>query len=340
MKNLPNILLTLNILSVLLQAQPYAFDDFVGMWEGNIISVVINYNDPTQFTIEEDGFYTETSGHLMPTIYPNTQMCEYEASTNRFHFWYLKTVYAGMRFYQHFYYEVVRFDQDTLEMHYNYWDDPEPHPEVTTIILVKNSVTPVELISFFGESNKGEVQLKWQTATETNNLGFEIERNSTSLSMTHGVTPGRVEGWETIGFIEGKGTTSEMTNYRFVDSTLPAEKMFYRLKQIDINGTFTYSNIVEVELESNLPTEYSLEQNYPNPFNPTTTIKFGLPESAKVVLEVYNVVGERVSTLVNVEMEAGYHQVNFNANNMASGMYIYRIKSNEFIQTKKLLLLK
>lgn len=128
-----------------MQAQSYTSSDFVGTWEGRITSESFGgYDDPIILTIEEDGFYTETSGHLMPSIYPNTQQSEYDAETNRYHFWYLKTVYSGQYFYQHFYYEVVYFQNDTLEMHYNFWDDPEPHPEVGTIKVVKQNFVGIE----------------------------------------------------------------------------------------------------------------------------------------------------------------------------------------------------
>lgn len=124
-------------------SQGLTFDDFIGTWNGTISSQSFGgYNDPITMTIEANGFYTETSGHLMPTLYPNTQQCEYQASTNRMHWWYLGTVWGGQYFYDHHYYEVVYFQNDTLEMHYNFWDDPEPHPEVGTIFMVKETLTP------------------------------------------------------------------------------------------------------------------------------------------------------------------------------------------------------
>lgn len=127
------------------KAQDYSFTDFVGTWQGNITSTHWGgSNYPTTLVIEPNGFYTESSGQLMPTIYPNTQECEFEAETNRMHFWYLKTVYAGQYFYQHFFYEVVHFQNDTLEMHYNYWDDPVPHPDVETIFLVRQTSVGVD----------------------------------------------------------------------------------------------------------------------------------------------------------------------------------------------------
>lgn len=126
-------------------AQAYTFEDFHGTWNGFISSETFQpYNDPITMTIEADGYYTETSGHLMPTIYPNTQECEFDAETNRMHWWYLQTVYAGQYFYQHFFFEVVYFSNDTLEMHYNFWDDPEPHPQVGTIFLTRQTTVGVD----------------------------------------------------------------------------------------------------------------------------------------------------------------------------------------------------
>jgi hypothetical protein len=136
-------------------AQDYSFDDFVGTWNGTISSESFEgYNDPITMTIEPDGFYTETSGHLMPTIYPNTQESEFDAETNRYHWWYLQTVYAGQYFYQHFFYEIVYFENDTLEMHYNFWDDPEPHPQVGTIFLVKQTTVGLDEALTFENKEK------------------------------------------------------------------------------------------------------------------------------------------------------------------------------------------
>ncbi|MCB0807591.1 MAG: hypothetical protein KDC05_17485, partial [Bacteroidales bacterium] len=142
--------LLLSVLSIVLIfestrsiAQEYSFEDFVGTWHGTIFSPSTNGSTvPMTMEIQANGFYTETSGALMPSLYPNTQECEYEASTNRMHWWYLGTAWGGQYFYDHFYYEVVYFQNDTLEMHYNYWDDPMPHPGIGTIMLVKENLTP------------------------------------------------------------------------------------------------------------------------------------------------------------------------------------------------------
>lgn len=119
-------------------AQEFIFEAFVGTWEGTITSENYGYSDPVTLVVESDGFYTDSSGYLMPPYYyPDTQQCEFDAETNRVHFWYLKTVYAGMHFYQHHYYEVAAYTGDYLELHYNYWDDAEAHPEVQTISLAR-----------------------------------------------------------------------------------------------------------------------------------------------------------------------------------------------------------
>lgn len=127
---------------------PFSFDEFVGTWEGTISSENFGgYNDPITLVVEPDGFYTDSSGHLMPSLYPDTQSCEYDEDTNRVHFWYLDLVYAGQRFYQHFFLEVVEYTGTSLELHYNFWDDDVPHPEAQTISLVRSGVTAADQVA-------------------------------------------------------------------------------------------------------------------------------------------------------------------------------------------------
>ena len=136
------LILTVTFFSFSSFGQDYTFDDFVGTWHGTYSSAWSGiYNLPMTMTIYDDGFYTETTGHFMPSIYPNTQQCEYQASTDRFHWWYLDIVYSGQYFYQHFFYDVVYFQNDTLEMHYNFWNDSIPNPEAGTLFLVKELTT-------------------------------------------------------------------------------------------------------------------------------------------------------------------------------------------------------
>jgi len=192
-------------------------------------------------------------------------------------------------------------------------------------------VVPVELTSFTARANEGRVSLKWSTATETNNKGFEVQRR-----LFNG-------GFSTIAFVNGKGTTSLKNDYSYTDSYASAGKNYYRLNQIDYDGTNSYSSTVETDVKVSLPSTYSMDQNYPNPFNPTTSIKFSLAADSKVVLKVYNILGQPVSTLINGNLAAGSHSVNFNASRLTSGVYMYKIEAkgidgSSFVNTKKMIL--
>jgi len=191
---------------------------------------------------------------------------------------------------------------------------------------------PVELTSFTASTSEGKVYLNWTTATEINNLGFEIERKIISNEI-NGV-------WSLVGFREGYGTTTEQREYSYVDdiSTITATSFAYRLKQIDFDGSYEYSDEVMVDIPA--PTNYSLAQNYPNPFNPVTTISYSLPLKSQVELVLYNTLGEEVIQLVNGEKEAGSYSVKLNATGLPSGIYFYRIQAGKYVETKKMLLLK
>jgi hypothetical protein len=144
--------------------------------------------------------------------------------------------------------------------------------------------------------------------------------------------------FEQVGYVAGFGTTTEPKAYSFTDTKLDDGDYTYRLKQIDFDGTYTYSEEVNVTVE--IPLEYSLEQNYPNPFNPSTTIKYSIPEEGFVKLAVYNMLGEEVSMIVNGIQKAGRYEVNFNASQLSSGVYIYRLETTNFTSSKKLMLMK
>ncbi len=188
---------------------------------------------------------------------------------------------------------------------------------------------PVELASFNAEVNENGITLKWETATETNNYGFDIERSNNNISF------------EKIGTLKGKGTTTEAQQYSFKDAgiTTGKGKVYYRLKQIDMDGNYDYTDAIEVEY-SIIPAEFSLSQNYPNPFNPTTTIKFGLPKEVKVTLKVYDILGNEVSTIVDQKMEPGYYKYEWNGVPFASGVYFYRLDAGSFVKIKKMVLVK
>lgn len=186
-------------------------------------------------------------------------------------------------------------------------------------------VLPVELISFLGSSTDGNVTLNWSTATETNNMMFEIERRNENSDFV------------LIGFVEGNGSTTEPQNYSFVDRNVTIGKYYYRLKQIDFDGTFEYSNEIEVDAA---PVSFSLEQNYPNPFNPSTTIKFNLPEKEFVTLKVYDVMGKEVDVILDEEKPAGSNSVEYDATGLASGTYFYKLQAGNKSEVRKMLLIK
>lgn len=186
---------------------------------------------------------------------------------------------------------------------------------------------PVEMISFTASIEQNKINLKWNTETETNNMGYKIERLKEKL-----------QGWQEIGFVRGSGTTAEPKEYSFIDKNISVGIYSYRLKQIDYDGSFKYSKEIEVEL--NPPLEFLLEQNYPNPFNPSTKIKYSIPQSSNVMIKVYDILGNEIETLVNEEKPVGSYDVKWNAVNLPSGVYFYQIKAGSFTGTKKMILLK
>ncbi len=204
---------------------------------------------------------------------------------------------------------------------------PRPYSSVSYFDMIEFTPppVPVELSSFTAFANSEGVELRWSTATETNNSGFAIERSSDNISFKQ------------IGLVNGHGTSTSANKYSYLDKNVSG-KFFYRLKQIDFSGSFKYSKAVEVN--SSKPLSFALNQNYPNPFNPTTTISYSVPEKSFVTIKVYNVLGNVVASLVNNQIEAGEHNVQFNANELSSGVYFYTITAGNFSATKKLMLLK
>jgi len=193
--------------------------------------------------------------------------------------------------------------------------------------IAANGGLPVELTSFSASVKNSEVTLNWETATEVNNYGFYIERAIGNSD------------WLALGFVEGHGNSNSPKYYIFSDTNIvQSGKYHYRLKQIDNDGTFEYSNVITVNVS--VPDKFFLNQNYPNPFNPQTRIDYTLPEQQNVSLRVYNTLGELVKELVNEVKEAGSYTVTFNASNLPSGIYIYRIQTESFAVNKKMTFLK
>ncbi len=196
----------------------------------------------------------------------------------------------------------------------------------TIVRLSGDDPVPVEFTSFIANAESNNVILEWSTATETNNSGFEIERKFMNSV------------YEAVGFVTGAGTTTEPRSYSFTDYQLSRGEYTYRLKQIDYDGSFEYSNEISVEVTA--PSVYSLEQNFPNPFNPSTRINFSIAEAGIVKIIVYNMIGQEVSLLLNDFEEAGQHTITFDASSLTSGVYFYKLETSKFIQTRKMILAK
>ena len=231
------------------------------------------------------------------------------------------------------------------------------------------SANPVELVSFSAKVINNAVKLYWQTATEVNNYGFEIEKKNCNDEAV----------WEKIGFVNGAGNSNSPKEYSFYDENINSGKFIYRLKQIDLDGIYEYSKTVEVFVAS--PQNFDLAQNYPNPFNPTTTISYvianpdgiGVKQSTgnsafannstvrlgrshaplrfarndgvvHVSLKVYDALGREVATLVNAKQAPGKYSVQFNATTasggLPSGIYFYILRAGNFVQTRKMILMK
>ncbi|GIK20715.1 MAG: T9SS type A sorting domain-containing protein [Ignavibacteriaceae bacterium] len=189
-----------------------------------------------------------------------------------------------------------------------------------------SAIIPVELTSFTANVVDNSVILNWSTATETNNSGFAVERMQSESN------------WQEIGFVPGSGTITEIRTYSYTDEGLTSGKYLYRIKQIDYDGSIEYSNVIEAGVK--IPDKYSLDQNYPNPFNPSTTINYSISSSGNVELIIFNSIGERIGVLVNEIQQPGRYSVNFDAGNLSSGVYFYKIVSGDFVSVKKMLLLR
>jgi carboxypeptidase T len=201
---------------------------------------------------------------------------------------------------------------------------------VDDISVITYTIVPVELLSFNSELKDNKVNLKWSTGSEMNNQGFEVQRSQ------------KESGFNTIGFVKGKGTSSESSNYNFVDNSPLTGSSYYRLKQVDYDGSFRYYGPVKVEYSGII--DYELSQNYPNPFNPSTVINYSIPQDGEVSVKVFNILGVEVAELVNEFKEAGKHSVEFSVDSyegkIGSGVYFYTLKSGSFTQTRKMIVLK
>lgn len=247
------------------------------------------------------------------------------------------------------YSEDILGDEEQLRLNVStpsYWTMSDSRLTMPSGILP----LPVELTSFTGVTRGRKVVLRWVTATEINNFGFEVERTLGGLQSAVGSLSDGKAGWQKIGFMQGHGNSNSPKEYSFIDKSASAGLYSYRLKQIDNGGKFEYSN--EIEIDLSVPSKFILEQNYPNPFNPSTKIGWQQPFDSHVSLKVYDILGNEVVALVDEHKKAGSYEVEFsirggNSKHLASGVYFYRIavhsdnrQSGDFILQKKLIILK
>jgi len=201
------------------------------------------------------------------------------------------------------------------------------------IVKGSTAVLPVEMASFNGSPQWRNAVLRWNTATEVKNYGFEIERKTRVNELSKKMQ------WSTLGFVPGNGTSNTPREYSYMDKNLSMGTYIYRLKQIDNDGKFSYSREIELSVSTS-PELFILEQNYPNPFNPSTTIGYQIPQNGMTTLAVYDEAGRQVAVLVNEVKEAGYYTVVFDGKNIASGAYFARLQFDGKMKTKKLVLMK
>jgi hypothetical protein len=199
------------------------------------------------------------------------------------------------------------------------------------VASVDNVPLPVELTAFTATCNRLSAELKWSTATEIENYGFDIERRA---------EVGKDTLWAKVGFVSGNGTSNAPHDYSYTDANLPSGRYAYRLKQLDLSGTYRYYKTTEVEIGLAAKV-LTLSNNYPNPFNPSTNIEFTLPSDGRVVLKVYNILGQEVAELYDGEAQAGrILRVRFDATGMSTGLYFYRLQFGGKALMKRMLLVK
>jgi len=197
---------------------------------------------------------------------------------------------------------------------------------------VDTTYIPVELISLNGTLEVKNVILEWITASEINNKGFIIERKIAGDKF-----------WQELDFIAGKGTSTEESFYSYTDKLQESNTYQYRLKQIDYDGSFSYSEMINIEFEE--PISFHLSQNYPNPFNPATIIEFSLPIKSNVTIEIFDTLGRLVKKIIDRDLSAGIYEFEFDLSELSSGIYIYKLKAfgadgQSFNQSKKMVYIK
>ncbi len=217
------------------------------------------------------------------------------------------------------------YDSTLIEDHIFHKVDDTTHGLV--VFMPFSPALPVELTNFTAGINGKTVELKWETGTETNNKGFEIEKRSAAEKT-----------WSVLGFVKGQGNSTRPVKYSFADQLNNPGEYSYRLKQFDFDGSSHLSRTLSVSYNPDLT--FTLEQNYPNPFNPSTFINYQTSETGHVRISVFNTLGQKVAELVNGMQPAGNYKVRFDGANLASGIYLYKLEVNEMSSVRKMILLK
>jgi subtilisin family serine protease len=208
----------------------------------------------------------------------------------------------------------------------------DPSKPILKVSLQTPAPLPVELSNFTSTVEKNTVKLNWATTYEQNNSGFDVERKLSSGNE-----------WTKVANLAGAGNSNAQINYSYTDNFVSSGKYNYRLKQTDFNGNYKYYELSS-EVIVGIPSQFNLSQNYPNPFNPSTKINYDLPFDSKVSIKIFDMTGREISSIVNQVQPAGYYLVNFNASNLASGIYFYSINaeggSKTFVKSMKMVLVK
>jgi Domain of unknown function (DUF4082)/Secretion system C-terminal sorting domain/Bacterial Ig domain len=192
------------------------------------------------------------------------------------------------------------------------------------VTVINCGPLPVQLLSFNVTAANNDAFLRWTTATELNNKGFEVQRSKDAVS------------WETIGFVNGAGNSSSTMHYNYIDKLLPKGKYYYRLVQVDFDGKKTISDIRNIIISGT--SGYELKQNFPNPFSQHTTIEFILPQQKKINLAVYDLNGKLIKTILSENRSQGYHQIQFSAGGLSSGVYYLKFETDDFQTFKKMVI--
>jgi len=298
--------------------------------------IIADCPQPEFETTDPDGKGWRAHSYLpMAIFYSPSDLAQVAAGTMES---YEPQPYAAIRFDESIFWgekseiSSACFDAENERLFVTEYNAPNDGWLIVHVFEYDGSLVPVEMNLFTATVSGNSVSLAWETATETNNARFEVDRLRPAQRNY------AASGWETIGTVEGNGTTTRKRFYSFEDKNLRDGEYQYRLKQFDYDGTFSYSAIVSVTVGQ--PVKFRLFQNYPNPANPSTIIEYSIPGSGLVTLNIYDALGRKVQTLINEFQTKGIYKIDFNASDLPSGVYYYRIIFNGISETKKMVLLK